>query len=209
MKEVQFSKPHHTGSKQLFKNPVLEKLTHTHIAVPISIFLLFSFSMLFCAIALSSLDFILILVLFTTGLILFTLIEYLAHRYVYHMNPKGEKMSNLQYMMHGVHHDYPRDKSRLAMPPIVSVMVAGFLLGITYVCMGEHTFAFLPGFVLGYASYLFVHYIVHAYHPPKNIFRTLWVNHSVHHYKDSDKAFGVSSPLWDYVFGTMPEKKKS
>jgi sterol desaturase/sphingolipid hydroxylase (fatty acid hydroxylase superfamily) len=59
--------------------------------------------------------------------------------------------------------------------------------------------------VLGYAGYLFVHYIVHAYPPPKNRLKQLWINHSVHHYKDGKKAFGVSPPLWDYVFGTMPE----
>ena len=72
--------------------------------------------------------------------------------------------------------------------------------------MGDFVFAFLPGFLVGYASYLFVHYIVHAYAPPKNFFKALWVNHSIHHYKDNTVVFGVSSPLWDYVFRTMPKK---
>jgi sterol desaturase/sphingolipid hydroxylase (fatty acid hydroxylase superfamily) len=34
----------------------------------------------------------------------------------------------------------------------------------------------------------------------------LWVNHSVHHYKDGEIVFGVSSPLWDYIYGTMKLK---
>ena len=91
------------------------------------------------------------------------------------------------------------------MPPIVSVILAASLLYVFHLLIGEYTFAFLPGFVLGYASYLFVHFIVHAYQPPKNFFKALWVNHGIHHYKDHNKAFGVSSPLWDYVFGTMPK----
>ncbi|MGB3618930.1 MAG: sterol desaturase family protein, partial [Catalinimonas sp.] len=34
----------------------------------------------------------------------------------------------------------------------------------------------------------------------------LWVHHSIHHFKDDERAFGVSSPLWDWVFGTMPRR---
>jgi sterol desaturase/sphingolipid hydroxylase (fatty acid hydroxylase superfamily) len=74
--------------------------------------------------------------------------------------------------------------------------------------MGDFVFAFLPGFLVGYASYLGVHYMVHAYQPPKNFLKTLWINHSIHHYKDGEIVFGVSSPLWDYIYGTMKEKPK-
>jgi sterol desaturase/sphingolipid hydroxylase (fatty acid hydroxylase superfamily) len=31
--------------------------------------------------------------------------------------------------------------------------------------------------------------------------------HMHHHFKTPNKRFGVSSPLWDYVFGTMPDAK--
>lgn len=71
--------------------------------------------------------------------------------------------------------------------------------------MGELSWYFLPGFLVGYASYLGVHYIVHAFQPPKNFLKVLWVNHAIHHYKDPDVAFGVSTPIWDYVFGTAPK----
>ena len=43
------------------------------------------------------------------------------------------------------------------------------------------------------------------YKAPKGFFNFLWANHAVHHYKDQTKAYGVSSPFWDYVFGTMPK----
>ncbi len=201
-------KPSNSGSKQLFSNPVLEKLTRTHIAVPVSIFVVFSLFLLGLAYKMADLPPATIILLFGTGLLVFTLTEYLMHRFIYHMKAGGPRLRRLQYLMHGVHHDYPKDKSRLAMPPVVSIIVAAFLLGSTYLLLGEFTFAFLPGFILGYSAYLFVHYIVHAYRPPQNSFRTLWIHHSIHHYKDAGRAFGVSSPLWDYVFGTMPEKTK-
>lgn len=200
-------KSSNSKSKQLFSNPLLEKLTRTHIAVPVSIFAVFSVFLLGLAYKIADLPPVTIVLLFGSGLLIFSLTEYLMHRFIYHMKADGHRLRRLQYLMHGVHHDYPKDKSRLAMPPVVSVIVAALLFSITYQILGEFTFAFLPGFILGYSSYLFVHYIVHAYRPPKNSFRTLWIHHSIHHYKDASRAFGVSSPLWDYVFGTMPEKK--
>ena len=197
-------KPKHAGKKQLFDNPLLERLTRTHIAVPITIFVFFALGLLYYAFRMAALPGWLIGVLFLAGLLTFTLAEYLMHRYVFHMSTHTPTRAKLQYTMHGVHHEYPKDKERLAMPPIISITLAFVLLGLTYLLMNKYAFAFLPGFVLGYAGYLFVHYITHAYPPPKNAFKQLWINHGIHHYRDGKKAFGVSSPLWDYVFGTMP-----
>jgi sterol desaturase/sphingolipid hydroxylase (fatty acid hydroxylase superfamily) len=69
--------------------------------------------------------------------------------------------------------------------------------------MADYVFAFLPGFLMGYAVYLGMHYMVHAYQPPKNFFEYIWINHSVHHYKNGELVFGVTSPMWDYIYGTM------
>ncbi len=198
------AKPKHTGKKQLFENPILERLTRTHIALPITIFVLFSIGLLIYSFVMIQLPHYLIGLLFLSGLLVFTLAEYLMHRYVFHMSTHTTTRAKLQYTIHGVHHEYPKDKERLAMPPLLSITLAIVLLGISYVFINEYAFAFLPGFVLGYAGYLFVHYITHVYAPPKNAFRQLWIHHSLHHYKAGNRAFGVSSPLWDYVFGTMP-----
>ncbi len=197
-------RPKHSGQKVLFQNPILEKLTRTHIAIPISMYIIFSIGLLYYAFTQAALPAYLIGILFLTGLLVFTLAEYLVHRYVFHLRPDTPAKAKFQYAVHGVHHEYPKDKSRLAMPPILSALIALGLLALTQWAMGEYAYAFLPGFVMGYAGYLFVHYITHAYAPPKNVFKVLWVHHSIHHYKSQDKAFGVSSPLWDYVFGTMP-----
>jgi len=123
------------------------------------------------------------------------------------MTPSTERRKKIAYAVHGVHHDYPKDKDRLAMPPILSAAISFGLFFLFSFLMGNSVYAFFPGFIFGYISYLGVHYIVHAFQPPKNIFKALWVNHGVHHYKHHDKNFGVSSPLWDYVFGTIVRKR--
>jgi len=144
--------------------------------------------------------------MFALGAITFTWVEYLIHRYIFHMSTETEKRAKLQYTIHGVHHEYPKDKERLAMPPVLSITLATMLLVLFRLILGDLVFSFLPGFIVGYAYYLSIHYMVHAYQPPKNFLKILWVNHSIHHYKDGAEVFGVSSPLWDYIYGTMPKK---
>ena len=123
------------------------------------------------------------------------------------MEPTTKEKERLQYVLHGAHHDYPKDKTRLAMPPIVSVALASVFFIFYRLLLGKLGIPFTAGFVAGYASYLCVHYSVHAFPPPKNFLRFLWIHHALHHYQQSDAAYGVSSPLWDFFFRTMPEKK--
>lgn len=197
--------PHSKGSKKLFENKFLEKLTRTHIAIPISLFIVYSAALLYYSItSINSLSGWQTFGLFMAGFFIFTLVEYVMHRYLFHIGTSTKKREKLQYTLHGVHHEYPKDKERLAMPPIMSITIATTLLLVFKLILGDLTFAFLPGFLVGYASYLSMHYILHIYKAPKGFFNFLWANHAVHHYKDQTKAYGVSSPLWDYIFGTMP-----
>lgn len=202
------NKPSNKGTTTLFKNPIIERLSRTHIAIPISLFILYSSGLLYWSVINTSLAPATTIALFFIGLLFFTWVEYMMHRYLFHMGTYTKLREKLQYNFHGVHHEYPKDKDRLAMPPVVSITIATLLLFLFRLIMGDFVFGFLPGFLIGYAGYLFVHYIVHAYQPPKNIFKTLWVHHGIHHYKDSERAFGVSSPLWDFIFRTMPAKGK-
>jgi sterol desaturase/sphingolipid hydroxylase (fatty acid hydroxylase superfamily) len=201
--------PKNKGTKQLFENPILEKLSRTHISIPLTIFFLYASILLYWSITHTSLHPMTTTGVFFIGLIAFTWVEYMTHRHIFHMRTYTQLRVKLQYTMHGVHHEFPKDKDRLAMPPLLSITIATILLLLFRLVMGDLVFAFLPGFLVGYAAYLSVHYMVHAFQPPKNFFKVLWVNHSVHHYKDGEFIFGVSSPLWDYIYGTMREKKTS
>jgi sterol desaturase/sphingolipid hydroxylase (fatty acid hydroxylase superfamily) len=201
--------PKNKGTQKLFQNPVLEKLSRTHIAVPLTIFSVYAGALLVWSVTHTSLSASTTFGLFVVGLLAFTWVEYVTHRFVFHMKTYNEVRAKLQYMIHGIHHEYPKDKDRLAMPPLLSVVIATILLLLFRVVMGDFVFAFLPGFLVGYAAYLGVHYMVHAFAPPKNFLKRLWINHGTHHYKNGEMIYGVSSPLWDYIYGTMTEKKLS
>ncbi len=156
------------------------------------IFFGYSGGLLYWSVTHTSLTSLVTIGLFVLGLLSFTWVEYNVHRYVFHMKPYTAAREKLQYTMHGVHHEFPKDKDRLAMPPLLSVTIATILLLLFRLILGDFAFAFLPGFLVGYAMYLSVHYMVHAFQPPKNFLKALWVNHGMHHYKDGELIFGVS-----------------
>jgi sterol desaturase/sphingolipid hydroxylase (fatty acid hydroxylase superfamily) len=199
-------KPQSKGTKQLFRNPVLEKLSRTHISVPLIIFFSYSAALLYWSITHTSLSIGTTVVMFFVGMLAFTWVEYNVHRYLFHMGANSEQRAKVQYTLHGVHHEFPKDKERLAMPPIVSITISTLLLFLFRLVLGDLVFSFLPGFLVGYAGYLSIHYMVHSFQPPKNFLKFLWINHGIHHYKNGEEVFGVSSPLWDYIYGTMVKK---
>ncbi len=194
------------GSRRLFNSPLLEKLSRTHIAVPLTIFLGFAVIILSWSIVYTSLSIPSTVALFTFGCFLFTWVEYNVHRYLFHIPTPTVMKRKFQYTIHGVHHRFPKDKDRLAMPPLLSITIATVMLALLKLTIGNFAFAFMAGFLTGYSAYLFVHYIVHACPQPKGFFKLLWRNHAIHHYKNGDVAFGVSSPLWDYIYRTMPTR---
>jgi 4-hydroxysphinganine ceramide fatty acyl 2-hydroxylase len=194
-------------SVPLFKNKWVDRFTRTHIAVPVSLFFLYAFGLILYTQMKTNLTNYQVVSLFFGGWLLFTFVEYLVHRYVYHMEASTPKKVKMQYTMHGVHHDYPKDKQRLAMPPFLSVTISTILLLIFELLLDKYSFSFLAGFLVGYAFYLLVHYSVHIFRMPNNFLKALWINHSIHHYSPEDAMFGVSSPIWDYVFGTANKKK--
>lgn len=197
------TRPKNSGTKRLFDNPILEALSRTHIMVPISMWLALSIFLGWYAFTYTDMSNALIGGLFMAGLFSFTLFEYILHRYLYHLTPSTPQRAKIQYTFHGVHHEYPKDKTRLAMPPVLAIVIAAFFFGMFFLMMGEAAYAFFPGFLVGYSGYLATHFIVHAYAPPKNLFKQLWINHSVHHYKNPESNYGVSSPFWDHIFGSF------
>jgi 4-hydroxysphinganine ceramide fatty acyl 2-hydroxylase len=200
-------RPKHQGSAQLFQNPLLERLSHTHIAWPVGIFLSTALGSLGYGYAHGFLRGASALGLFLAGWLLFTYLEYAVHRYLYHLPATTAKRAKLQYTIHGVHHEFPKDKTRLAMPPFITVFIASLLFFIFRWVFSNWAFGLLAGFTFGYASYLFVHYATHAYAPPKNFLKVWWTHHSQHHYRQEQVAFGVSTTLWDHLLGTMPVRR--
>ncbi|MCB0639501.1 MAG: sterol desaturase family protein [Lewinella sp.] len=195
-------------SPDLFASPWLNRLTRTHVAIPVTLFLAYAAGLLYYTHRATTLPLPLVLGLFVGGMLLFTLVEYVIHRWVYHPH-EGASAAFVKFTdtVHGVHHDHPKDKQRLAMPPVLSVVVGTLLLGIFRLLLGQYAFASLAGFMVGYALYLLIHFSVHIFRKPHNVFGALWTNHALHHYGDPNTMYGVSSPLWDHVFGTLYKKQ--
>lgn len=193
---------------RIFQSDLLESLTRTHIAIPLSLFWSAGALTLWYSMARLNVSWTTAVVFFLCGGLFFTLIEYVMHRFMYHIPATTDKRKRFQYVIHGVHHDHPRDKTRLALPPVVSIVLAVLFIALFRMVMGVNGFAFGGGFLFGYSTYLLVHYCVHMYKPPKNFLSILWKHHNLHHYVGDDGAFGVSSPLWDHVLGTMPADPK-
>lgn len=198
----------HEASVRIFQNDFLDKLTKTHIAIPVSLFILYAIGLIVYTKYATDLNNLTIVGLFFAGWLVFTFAEYWIHRKVYHLPATTPKRERFVFVMHGAHHHSPKDKQRLAMPPALSILVGTLLLLIFQLILGNYAFATLSGFMIGYAGYLIVHYIVHIFRPPGNIFKALWTNHAIHHYKDDSVMFGVSSPIWDYVYGTTHREDK-
>jgi sterol desaturase/sphingolipid hydroxylase (fatty acid hydroxylase superfamily) len=126
---------------------------------------------------------------------------------VFHLIAETETGRKMIYIMHGNHHHYPRDRQRLFMPPLHSILISSILFFAMYAVMKLYVFLFFPGFMLGYLIYGSMHYAIHAWNPPFKWMKPLWRNHHLHHYKDENKGFGVSTTLWDRVFGTLFDLK--
>lgn len=193
------------STKKLFENPILERLSRSSAPRVITALYLLAFGIFLWGFPDSSNPLNGKLLWLLVGLIAFSLAEYLIHRFVFHFGDyRNEK--KWQAKIHGIHHDFPSDKDRLALPIPVALGVSLLLFLVLKWIMGDLAFAFFPGFLVGYATYLCVHFLIHTRKPPKNYLRALWRNHHIHHHVDERKSFGVTSPFWDWVFQTLPKK---
>src|SRR5436190_7961427 len=152
---MKFDKIHNKGQAKLFKNQYLEYMTKTHplviwgMYVPVIIFMLY-----YSSVSLN-LSIIKIGLIFLGGLFFWTFFEYTIHRFAFHFLAESERAIKFIYLIHGNHHEYPRDKERLFMPPVPSILVAIALFSIVYFFASllgnvSAAFVFFPGFVLGY-----------------------------------------------------------
>ncbi len=141
--------------------------------------------------------------LFAGGLVVWSLTEYWLHRLFFHWQPDAPWGERMHFLVHGVHHKWPRDKYRLVMPPAVSIALYFIFLGIFYAALGGRlVWPFHAGFALGYMSYDLTHYYIHHFNPKSEYGRRLKKHHMLHHFKTPEIRFGVSSVFWDIVFGT-------
>lgn len=142
------------------------------------------------------------------GIFFWTLAEYVLHRYVFHFTRESGFWRRFHFLIHGVHHDFPNDKDRLVMPLGASIPMGVGFYALFALAMGAAAAPFFVGFGLGYLVYDGTHFGLHHFKLTGSLGKALRKHHMLHHHIDHAGGFGVSSPLWDLVFRTMPQPRK-
>ncbi len=187
---------------RIFKSDFPEALSKVHPAVPLIVYIPVVIASIAAAFVIDKMSVVFVIPAIIFGVALWTITEYLLHRFLFHYEPKGDLARKIHWTFHGVHHDYPQDSKRLVMPPSVSLPLAVlfyFLFVIIFGPIGRPLFA---GFVLGYLAYDMTHYAVHHFAFRNKYLLAMKAHHMTHHYRFPDKGFGVSNKFWDKVFGT-------
>jgi sterol desaturase/sphingolipid hydroxylase (fatty acid hydroxylase superfamily) len=188
-------------SVRMFKSDVLETLSKVHFLVPVFIFVPVIVVCVYEALFDKNIGLLSFFEYFIFGLFIWTFVEYILHRFIFHYVPKNSFGLRLHFIFHGVHHDYPSDAKRLVLPPSVSIPLAtAFYFLFNALLPVNYIFGFFPGFILGYLFYDLSHYAIHHFNFKGNLWKKIKQHHMLHHYQDPDKGYGVSSPLWDKIF---------
>jgi sterol desaturase/sphingolipid hydroxylase (fatty acid hydroxylase superfamily) len=189
----------------MFENPILEWGSRVHPVVPPLIYLPVIGYLLIRAIGHENLSAAEVAGVFALGIVAWSLTEYVLHRFVFHLEPESRWGSQVHFVIHGVHHDFPHDPMRLVMPPSVSIPLAiGFWFLFRAVLGPAWALPAFAGFLLGYLVYDMAHYHMHHHRSKNRLSLALRRYHYRHHFQQADRGFGVTSPLWDRVFRTSP-----
>ncbi|XP_061450243.1 fatty acid 2-hydroxylase [Rhineura floridana] len=151
------------------------------------------------------------LLLFIVGMCIWSFLEYIIHRFVFHMNPPANSyyLITLHFLLHGQHHKSPFDDSRLVFPPVPASLVVAFFYVLTYILFPEaFALSLLAGGLFGYVVYDMMHYYLHYGSPKKGSYLyKLKSYHVKHHFEHQKAGFGITSTFWDYPFRTLiPEE---
>ncbi len=215
-------------SVRMFRREWLERLSHVHPAVPHIIYAPLIVGLLWWAPTPPMTSGLLLLI----GIAMWSAIEYVLHRHLFHppdhvMRETHDIVARLApgdavipalpgwrhvvyFIMHGVHHEYPSDSSRLVMPPGASIPLAVVFFVIFRLAVGPHLApALFAGFVTGYLTYDTVHYAIHHRTMPTALGRYTKWRHYRHHFIDPGRDYGVSSPLWDLLLGTLSRRSEA
>ncbi len=192
----------------MFKSPVLDKMSRIHWSVPLYIFVPVVLFFLYRSIFTLHINALAIILLFLSGVFVWSLTEYIMHRYVFHTQLPGKLGRRIHFVIHGVHHDYPNDTHRLVMVPSLSIPLGFFFYFLFWVLLGPiYEAPLFAGLVTGYLIYDMTHYAIHHYGFKSKYWLRLKVNHMKHHYQQPDRGYGVSSTLWDIILDSKFKEK--
>lgn len=146
------------------------------------------------------------------GILIFALSEYITHRFLFHLKaPNNPILLKLLKRLHYDHHTYPDDLKLLFLPLWYSLPNFFILSAIFYFYNDDliNTISFGIGLIGMLLVYEWKHYVAHRPIKPRTRLGR-WVKkiHILHHYKNENYWFGVSTPFADFIFGTFKNEKE-
>lgn len=196
-------------SARMFKSSFLEAFTKVHWSVPLFIFVPFIGYLFYNMWISNSLSIGTSFLWILAGLFVWSVTEYVLHRFIFHQELPGKLGARIHFIVHGVHHDYPNDSKRLVMPPALSLPLAYLFYALfKSLIIGAAFYPFFAGFLIGYLCYDMLHYAIHHAPMKGKVWMALKTHHLKHHFKDPHNGYGVSSPIWDVIVGTQFSNSK-
>jgi sterol desaturase/sphingolipid hydroxylase (fatty acid hydroxylase superfamily) len=200
----------HDKARRLFENRVLEGLTRVHPFTPALLWVPVVAWLLWRSFAIDRLDGGGVAALAGGGLLVWSFSEYVIHRFVFHLTLSSPGRRRLQFIVHGVHHAHPDDPMRLLIPPAPAAVAAAVFYGLFRTLLGPASAdPFFAAFLAGYLTYDYTHLAIHHRRPRTRLGRYLRRYHMQHHFVTPDARWGVTSPLWDWVFRTTGQPPAS
>jgi sterol desaturase/sphingolipid hydroxylase (fatty acid hydroxylase superfamily) len=140
-------------------------------------------------------------IVYGAGLVGWTLFEYLLHRGLFHH-------ASILSRIHQRHHHSPLDL--IGTPAWASVLIGMIAVATpSWAALGFGlATAATAGLVTGYLWYVFVHYAIHHWRPRRNSYLYgARLRHARHHHLSQGGNFGVTTSVWDHIFGTALEER--
>jgi sterol desaturase/sphingolipid hydroxylase (fatty acid hydroxylase superfamily) len=187
----------------MFESPFIDRFSRVHPMSPL-LFVPAALYLLWYAVAAAGVGPLRAAGLAFGGFLTWTFTEYWLHRTFFHWVPDTSWGPRMHFLVHGVHHDWPRDRYRLVMPLAVSLTLFWAFLGLFVLLLGPLAWAFHAGFTVGYVTYDLTHYYIHHHRPRWRWVKAVRRHHLSHHAPKAAHGgkFGVSTTLWDHVFRT-------
>jgi sterol desaturase/sphingolipid hydroxylase (fatty acid hydroxylase superfamily) len=141
---------------------------------------------------------------FPAGVLTWTFLEYTLHRFVFHVEIEDPHMRDLVNGSHTQHHQLPQDATHILVHTTYAFGVSALVYGLAFLILRSafDAMALMAGIWAGFLYYESVHYRVHVTGGNTGLIRLQRRAHYHHHFRDPDVCFGVTTPVWDYVFGT-------
>ena len=181
------------GSIRIFRSPIAEALTRSPPWLP--------FLWIPPAVAALVENRGMHLAAFMTGVGGWLVLEYLLHRFFFHLPGDHRVARGIRFLTHEHHHAFPEDRGRLVATPWQ--LALALLLVAPFARLGPAPWLTLAGTLTGYLVYEAIHFRIHHATNPGRLIKKLRAHHLRHHAPQGAKAgFGISSPLLDYLLGT-------